>query len=26
VIDVEFGRDDHSSIPRNYNREGAGTT
>jgi hypothetical protein len=26
VIDVGFGREDHSSIPRNYNREGAGTT
>jgi hypothetical protein len=24
VIDVGFGRDDHSLIPRNYDREGAG--
>jgi hypothetical protein len=26
VIDAELGREDHSSIPRNYNLEGAGTT
>ncbi|MCH80852.1 hypothetical protein A2U01_0001627, partial [Trifolium medium] len=26
VIDAEFGREDHSSIPRNCNREGTGTT
>jgi hypothetical protein len=26
VIDDELGREDHSSIPRNCNREKAGTT
>jgi pyrimidine operon attenuation protein/uracil phosphoribosyltransferase len=26
VIDAEFDRDDHSLIPRNYDRERAGTT
>jgi hypothetical protein len=26
VIAVELGREDHGSIPRNFDREGAGTT
>jgi hypothetical protein len=26
VIDVELGREDHGSIPRNYNRKEAETT
>jgi hypothetical protein len=26
VIDAELGREDHGSIPRNCDREGAGTT
>jgi hypothetical protein len=26
VIDAEFGREDHGSVPRNCDREGAVTT
>ncbi|MCI37735.1 hypothetical protein A2U01_0058961, partial [Trifolium medium] len=26
VISAGLGREDHGSIPRNYDREGAGTT
>jgi hypothetical protein len=26
VIHIELSKEDHNSIPQNYNREGAGTT